>query len=89
MTTTASKCGNSRAIRLPKPILESLGLKDNDTVDIILDNDRIIIRKKFPHKSLKQRVEEFYGKDFETVLKENPYKYEEIDWGKPVGNEVW
>lgn len=91
MTTTIVKWGNSRGIRLPKPFLESLNLKDNDVVDVLTDNGTIIIKKSVnhQHKTLKQRVEEFYGKDFETVLKENPYEYEEMDRGEPVGEEIW
>ena len=87
--TTIARWGNSRAIRLPAPLLESLNLKDNDIVEIRTDNDKIIIQKQYQRKSLKQRVEEFYGKDFETVLKENPYEYEEMDWGPPIGDEIW
>ena len=91
MTATIVKWGNSRGIRIPKPFLESMNLKDNDTVDIFTENDAIIIKKSASrqHKSLRQRVEEFYGKDFETVLKENPYEFEEVDWGGPVGEEIW
>ena len=88
-TTTIAKWGNSQGIRLPKNFLENLELKDNDTVEILLDNDKIIIKKKYQHKSLKQRVEEFHGKDFESVLKEIPYKFEETDWGQPAGEELW
>ena len=89
MTTTIVKWGNSRGIRLPKPFLESLDLKDNDIVDILTENGKIIIQKSHQSKTLKQRVEEFYGKDFESVLKENPYEFEELDWGSPVGEEIW
>ena len=91
MTTTVVKWGNSRGIRLPKPFLESLNLKENDKVDVFTENNKIIIQKSvYPkHKTLKQRVEEFYGKNFETVLKENEYDFEEADWGQPEGNEVW
>ena len=88
-TATITKWGNSRGIRLPKKVLERLDLKDNDIVDILVDNDKIIIRKKYQHKTLKQRVEEFYGKDFESVVKENSYEFEEINWGKPAGDEIW
>jgi len=49
----------------------------------------MLIKKALKHKTLKQRLEEFYGKDFETILKEHPYEYEEVDWGKPVGREIW
>ena len=89
MTTTIVKWGNSRGIRLPKPFLESLDLKDNDMVDVLADNGKIIIQKSYQHKTVKQRIEEFYGKDFETVLKENPYEYKEMDWGQPAGEEIW
>ena len=88
-TTTIAKWGNSQAIRLPKPFLESLDLKDNDTVELLLHNDQIIIQKKYQHKTLKQRIEEFHGKDFETVVKENLYEFKEMDWGQPVGEEIW
>ena len=89
MTTTIVKWGNSRGIRLPKPFLDNLDLKDNDEVDVITDNEKMIIKKSRPHKTLKQRVEEFYGKDFETVIQENPCEFKELDWGEPSGDEIW
>jgi len=94
MTTAIVKWGNSRGIRLPKPFLESLDLKDNDTVDILTENNRIIIQKssKFQRKTLKERLEEFHGKDLETILNEADENTESpvmVDWGKPVGEEVW
>jgi len=91
MTTTIVKWGNSRGIRLPKLFLETLNMKENDMVDVLNNNDSIIIKKvkNFQHKTLKQRVEEFYGKDFESAVNEETYEYEEIDWGTPVGDEIW
>jgi len=91
MTTAIVKWGNSGGIKFPKWFLESLDLKENDTVDILTENNRIIIQKssKFQRKTTRQRIEEFYGKDFETALKEHPYEFEEADWGEPVGNEIW
>ena len=44
------------------------------------------------HKTLKQRLEEFHGKDLEIILKEadeSNVKPTMIDWGKPEGEEVW
>jgi len=89
ITTTIVKWGNSRGVRLPKPFLESLNLKDNDVVDVLTENGKIIIQKSYKRKTLRQRVEEFYGKDFETVVRENPYNFEETDWGQPAGEEIW
>ncbi|MDR1687880.1 MAG: AbrB/MazE/SpoVT family DNA-binding domain-containing protein [Clostridiales bacterium] len=94
MTTTIVKWGNSRGIRLPKPFLENLNLKDNDVVDVFADSETIIIKKSLTdrHKTLTQRLEEFYGKDIESILKEADESIEQpivVDWGKPVGEEVW
>ena len=41
------------------------------------------------HKKIKERVEEFYKTDFETAVKENPYSFDEVDFGVPVGDEIW
>jgi predicted metalloenzyme YecM len=39
------------------------------------------------HKTLKQRLSEFYGKDYcHSQIKE---KLNEVNWGKPIGEEVW
>ena len=92
MASTIQKWGNSQAVRLPKAILDMVSLKENDPVQIMVENDRIIIKKAnntLGHKSLKQRVEEFYGKDFEAVIIEHSYEYEEVGWGPPVGTEEW
>ena len=83
MTTTIQKWGNSQAVRLPKPILESLLLKENDPVEIIAESDSIIIRKatrrRRAKKSLKERFANYDGN----------HSFSEHDWGEPVGNEVW
>jgi antitoxin MazE len=91
MTATIVKWGNSRGIRIPKPFLENLNMNDNDTVEITVNNNEIIIRKQEnrKHKTLKERIESFYGEDFNTVVDSNLYEYDELDWGPPVGKEQW
>jgi antitoxin MazE len=94
MTTTIVKWGNSRGIRLPKPFLENLNLKDNDSVDVLMENNKIVIKKTEinRHKTLKQRLEEFHGKEIGEILKEADESGERpvmVDWGKPAGEEVW
>ena len=83
MQTTIVKWGNSQGIRLPKYLLDSVNLSDNDTVDVTAEGDIIVIRKAEPkrrHRTLKERLE---GVDT------SKYVWEEWDTGKPVGNEVW
>lgn len=70
--------GNGNAIRLNKAIMEALNLKTNDAIDIAVENDAIVIRKKFIHKTLEQRVLES-GKPLVS--------YGEYDFGKPVEGE--
>ena len=82
MTTTIVKWGNSRGVRLPKYLLDSVKLTDNDTVEVVTENENIIIKKitvKRPHKTFEERIAGFDGE----------YVAEEWNTGKPVGNEVW
>jgi len=87
MQTTIVKWGNSHGVRLPKAFLRNIQITEDDPVDITLENEKIIIKKinAKEHKSTKQRLIEFYGNEFEQKIL--PQK--EIDWGKPVGNEIW
>jgi len=87
MQTNVVKWGNSHGIRLPKAFLQDIKISENDPVDISLENEKIIIKKidQKDHKTIKKRLMDFYGKDYEKYsISQN-----EIDWGKPVGNEVW
>ena len=72
--------GNSQALRLPKVILESAFLKENDKVEIVAVKNEIIIRKvdEIKHKTLAERLKNFSGE----------YKGEEWNTGKPIGREI-
>ena len=87
MQTTIVKWGNSHGIRLPKAFLKNINIVENDPVDVILDNEKIVIQKieTRKRKTLEQRLFEFYGKNYENIVE--PQK--EYDWGNPVGKEVW
>ena len=91
MNAVISKWGNSKGVRIPKPYLENLGLKENDVVDIEVSNNIIMIKKSHQRKrkTIEERFEEFYGTDFETAISDNLYDFELMDWGKPAGEEVW
>ena len=80
MHTTIQKWGNSHAIRIPKYILDSINLRENDQVEIDVETDRIIIKRtKNKYMTLKERLAGYSG----------DYKCGEWDTGKPVGREVW
>lgn len=82
MTTTIVKWGNSQGIRLPKILLQNINLSENDVVDVLAENNTIIIKKaenKKKYKSIETLFDGYKG----------AYEPVEIDWGKPVGNEIW
>jgi len=82
MQTSIVKWGNSQGIRLPKMLLNSVNLSDNDTVEVIVENNMLIIKKsedKKTHKTIQERFENFNG----------DYTFEEWDTGEPVGGEVF
>ncbi|MBC7765911.1 MAG: AbrB/MazE/SpoVT family DNA-binding domain-containing protein [Hyphomonadaceae bacterium] len=79
MYTTIQKWGNSGALRIPKSILETASIKENDKVEILADHDGITIRKA----SRKYRNLDELFKGYEGT-----YTCEEFDTGSPVGKEV-
>jgi antitoxin MazE len=79
MLTTIQKWGNSKAVRIPKPILEISNLTENDSVELIADENAIIIRKvSKKHKNLEDLFHGYQG----------TYCCSECDCGAPIGKEV-
>ncbi|MDW7667333.1 MAG: AbrB/MazE/SpoVT family DNA-binding domain-containing protein [Bacillota bacterium] len=78
MYTQIKKWGNSNAVRIPKELLDTLGLKENDKIEIRIENSKLIIEPIYKHRSLEERIAEFDGE----------YNYGEWDTGSPKGNEV-
>lgn len=86
MLATLQKWGNSHGIRVPKQLLTDLDIKVNDKLNIEVENDKMIIKKEKTHKTLKERLEDFYKKPISKIKK---IEVEEIDTGSPVGDEIW
>ena len=81
MTTTIQKWGNSQGVRIPKMILDSVNWSENESIVIIVDNGKLIIEKakEKKKKNIKELFKNYKGN----------YEPEEIDWGKPEGEEIW
>lgn len=88
MYATIQRWGNSNGIRIPKALLESIGLFENDRVELTQSGNVITIKKAAPlHKSLEERLTAFYGKPLDEI---GPIPSEpELDWGGAVGEEAW
>ena len=82
-TMTVNKWGNSLGIRFPSDFVELINLKEKSLVEIKADGEQLIIKKigdTSPRRTI-QELFELYPADY--------IEDTEIDWGSPVGGEIW
>ena len=81
-TLSVTRWGTALGIRFPAEIVRALPLKEKELVNITLVGNEVIIKRadKQPRKSLAQLFE-MYPTDY--------IEEKELDWGKPMGDEVW
>ncbi len=80
MQTKIQKWGNSLAIRIPKSFALDINLKQDELVDLSVDESKIVIT---PIGGKKYSLEEL----LKGVSKNNLHS--EIDTGSPTGKEIW
>jgi len=81
MDTKIAQWGNSLGLRIPKALAEQAGLAAGDAVEIDATPEGLTLRKRKPDSRycLKELVS--------GITPEN--RHDEIDWGPPVGREIW
>lgn len=79
VATKVQRWGNSLGIRIPQQVAENLGIAHGSMMEMKSNHQQIILK---PMKS-KPSLEELVSK----ITEEN--RHAEIDFGKPVGNELW
>lgn len=79
MTCHIRRWGNSAAIRLPSQVLAAAGLKPDDRVEVREENGEVVISKAAGDLSLDELID--------RITPEN--RHDVIDWGPPVGKEIW
>lgn len=83
MKSQINRWGNSLGLRIPKHIVEGLGLAANDEVECRIEQGQLMVKpiqkpsSKFPRYTLS----ELLSQDLEPEP--------EIDWGSPQGSEEW
>lgn len=70
--------GNSQGIRISKKVMEKLDLKVSDVLDVTVENNTLVLRKSFEHKTFEERLAEYNGE----------ISVEPFDWGEPAGKEI-
>lgn len=73
------KWGNSHAVRIPKTVIEQARLQEGDALEIQVREGRITIEPLNPKLTLESLVA--------GITRKN--RYQEQNWFKPVGKEVW
>jgi antitoxin MazE len=76
---TVSKWGNSLALRIPAPLAESAGIVEGSEVEVRVSAGRLIVERVRPRYELKKLVAGITRKNRHTA----------VDWGKPIGKEIW
>ncbi|MFQ7428614.1 MAG: AbrB/MazE/SpoVT family DNA-binding domain-containing protein [Flavonifractor plautii] len=58
MYATIQKWGNSQGLRIPKALLDAVGLKEHDRVELVQMDDGINIRRTsaIPHRTLRNAL---------------------------------
>lgn len=80
MKARIQKWGNSLALRIPKSFATQSSIEQGSVVDLSLDNGRMIVERT--------REQEYSLEDLlARVTKKNLHS--EVDFGTPVGKEVW
>ena len=80
MKVQIQKWGNSLALRIPKAFAVESNVTGGSTVDVSMENGNIVVR---PVPEREFTLEELV----DGITDEN--RHDEVDWGRPVGNEVW
>jgi antitoxin MazE len=82
MLTKIQKWGNSQGLRLSKEMLADVHIEVGDPVNVTSQNGSLIIA---PVRRVRGAV------DLKDLVARIPkdYEPEELDWGPPVGREVW
>ena len=80
METRVQRWGNSLAVRIPKPLADEVGLKDNSPVKLSLRDKKLVIAPVVkPALSLEQLLAQ--------VTQDNLHR--EVDTGPALGGEAW
>lgn len=84
MHVTVKKWGNSASIRIPAAMMNALNIKPESVVDIREEQGRIVIEPVYEKiRERKYSLDELLSQ----ITDEN--QHHEVDFGKPIGKEVW
>ena len=78
-TAVVSKWGNAQGIRLPEAFCKQLGISVGDEVSLTIVKDKLVVENVNEQNTIEARFKNWDGKGGPEL----------IDWGPPVGKEIW
>ena len=80
MRVTVKKWGNSASVRIPASVMAAAGIRIDQVVDVAEEDGRIVLHPvRDPSYTLDDLLD---GMTPETF-------HEEVDFGPPMGKEIW
>lgn len=83
MITKVQKWGNSQGLRFPKPILKEARIQVGDEVSISVQDGKITVQPVRHRRHRPVRIEDLINR------MPADYQVAEVNWGAPVGKEIW
>lgn len=80
MRTKILRWGNSLGLRIPKLLAEQVGVEAGSTMDVSVEDGTLVARPVGPPAYQLQEL-------LDAITPENVH--EPVEWGAPVGREVW
>jgi len=80
MRTKIQKWGNSLALRVPKRFAVQCGVEEGAEVDLSVREGELVVT---PARRRRYTLEELVA----GITKKN--RHAEVDWGPPMGKEIW
>lgn len=83
MQAKLSRWGNSLAVRIPTALARSLNLAEDDRLRLEVEDGALIVRPEPALPSRRPTLTELLA----NMTAEN--LPDEVEWGPPVGREIW
>ena len=87
MTATIQRVDGNYIVRFPASIINNINIKESEVVQVFEEYGRIIIQKSDMTTLVNDTTRTTINELFEDY--EDEYEPVQIDWGVPVGKEIW
>ena len=87
MNATIQRVEDNFIVRLPASIIENIKIKESEVVQVFEEYGRIVIQKSDMTTLAGDTTRPTISELFEGY--EDEYESLQIDWGTPVGKEIW